>query len=78
MDEFQVDSGEFLEAMSYFEKAFGPRGKAFCGNLRIDKEPRELWRRHAVYQSGTTNDMFFAFLYGATWNESSHNAMPGR
>lgn len=47
---------EHYELMDMFEREF--RGE------RLDKEPKELWSKGHVYQSGPTNDLFLAYRKG--------------
>jgi len=52
----QIHTSEHYEMMKEFEKLYY--------NLRLDKEPKILWKRGRIYQNGETNDKFLAFRAG--------------
>lgn len=47
---------EHYELLEQFEKNFG--------NMRLDREEKEMWKIGAVYQNGETNNMYKAYILG--------------
>ncbi len=57
-----LKTAEHSELVAQFEKDF--KG---CG--RMDKEPKELWPRGAIYQDGAVNNMFKAYRIGYAYGK---------
>jgi hypothetical protein len=51
-----TDTKEFYDLRAVFEKTYGSE--------RLDRESKELYSKGVYYQSGTTNNLFKAFLNG--------------
>lgn len=51
-----LNSAEHVDVMSMFEKEFK--------HERLDKEPRSIWTKGNIYQSGITNNLFLAYRRG--------------
>lgn len=58
----QVHTREHEEIMEQFEKDVQPG--------RLDKEPRENWKRGIVYQNGEVNAMFQVYRMGYSLGRS--------
>lgn len=57
----QLGTAEHYEMMKHFEKnAPG----------RLDKEPKDLWRKGRFYQNGEVNDAFLAFQRGVAYGRA--------
>ncbi len=39
-------------------------------NLRLDKEPKNLWKKGIIYQDGEVNDLFKQFLAGYNYGKA--------
>lgn len=61
----KVCDKEHFEMMQQFEKNF-------AGN-RLDKEPKESWKKGIVYQDGNVNSLFKAYELGYAFRASIAN-----
>lgn len=56
-----LGSKEFYEVIEAFEKSPVSKSK------RLDKEPKELWKKGQIYQNGEVNDLFKCFQHGYSY-----------
>lgn len=59
-----IGTKEHYDILENFEKNFN--------NMRLDKEPKELWSQGRVYQSGETNNAYSAFILGYSFGRTTH------
>jgi len=57
-----INSAEHYELIKCFDSLFR--------HLRLDKEPKDMWAKGRVYQSGEANDLFLAFRHGAAYGKA--------
>lgn len=60
----QVGSKEFYDIMDVFEREYR--------YMRMDKEPKEGWKRGVVYEDPVANREFAAFLKGYSLGRVSY------
>jgi len=51
-----IKTKEHYDLLEQFERDF-----PYC---RLDKEPKDLWGKEAIYQNGNTNELFLAYRKG--------------
>lgn len=57
-----IKDKEHAELMAMFEKIHN-------GSFRLDREPKEIWGKDALYKNGETNDCFMAFRDGYVYGK---------
>lgn len=55
-------SKEHYDLLLIFEKEFK--------GIRLDKEPKEMWPKGNIYQSGEVNNLFKAYRSGYAYGKS--------
>lgn len=58
-----IISKDHYEMMDAFEKTFS--------YLRLDREPKELWKMGVVYQDGNANNLFLAYRHGVSYGRAT-------
>ena len=58
-----IGSKEHYELIEMFEREF----KGF----RFDKEPKDIWPKGNIYQSGETNNLFLAYRRGVSYGRAT-------
>lgn len=56
-------SRDHYDLMEMFEREFP--------HLRLDKEPKALWAKGIIYQSGETNSLFLAYRKGVAYGRAT-------
>jgi hypothetical protein len=58
-----IGSKDFYELLAMFEREFP--------GYRLDREPKDLWAKGNIYQSGETNALFLAYRRGVAYGRAS-------
>ena len=57
-----LNSKDHYEMMEFFERQFP--------HFRLEHEPKEIWARGNIYQSGEANAAFIAFRAGVAYGQA--------
>lgn len=63
-----LGSKDHHDAIAMFDKIVATNSQM---RVRLDKKPRDMWKKGVVYQDAAANIAFAAFLQGVAWGRAT-------